>query len=468
MVNREIFRKYDIRGVVGKDLTDETVKLIALGFGTFLKKKLNKERLTVLLGGDARKSTPEFKEIFKNALNSLGISVLDCGQVPTPIVYFGANILDVDGGCQITASHNPPEYNGFKPLIGKDSLMAEEIQEILEIIEKAEYKNFFVENFNPENKTVDLVSEYKKYFSDNFPADLGKGLKVVLDAGNGIAGIVAPDIFKSIGCEVIELYCDVDSTFPNHHPDPTVEKNMLDLIEKVKTENADLGIAFDGDGDRIGVVDDRGEIIWGDMLLTIFALSILKEKKKGTFIGEVKCSQVFYSEVAKAGGKAIMYKTGHSLIKKKMKEVGAVLAGEMSGHMFFADRYFGYDDAIYAGVRLIEILKKEERKLSEIYADLPKTVSSPEIKVDCPDSKKFKVIEKIQKALIEKQVEIDGLENVITVDGVRMEFLNGWGLIRASNTQPVLVLRFEGYTEQDLNEIKEKTIALLNTFLPQV
>ncbi len=468
MVNREIFRKYDIRGVVGKDLTDETVSLIAYAFGTFLRKSLNKDNLTVLLGGDARESTPEFKKIFTECLNKLGINVLDCGLVPTPIVYFGANTLDVDGACQITASHNPPEYNGFKPLIGKDSLMADEIQELLKIIESGEYKNYFVKDFKPENREVNLIEDYKKFFAQNFPSDLGKGLKVVLDAGNGIAGIVAPDIFRGIGCEVIELYCDVDPSFPNHHPDPTVEKNMQDLIKKVKEAGADLGIAFDGDGDRIGVVDDKGEIIWGDMLLTIFAISILKEKREGVFIGEVKCSQVFYSEVEKAGGKAVMYKTGHSLIKKKMKELNAVLAGEMSGHMFFADRYFGYDDAIYAGVRLVEILKKENKPLSDIFSSLPKTVSSPEIKVDCPDSKKFKVIEKIQNALSNNKIEIEGLEKVITVDGVRMEFVNGWGLIRASNTQPVLVLRFEGYTKQDLEEIKEKTIALLNTFLPQV
>ena len=467
MVNREIFRKYDIRGVVGKDLTEETVSLIALSLGAFLKKNLKKDSLTVLLGGDARESTPDFKKIFTESLNKMGINVLDCGLVPTPVVYFGANILDVDGACQITASHNPPEYNGFKPLIGKDSLMAEQIQELLKIIESEEYKGFMVDGFVPENKKLDLMKDYKDFFLKNFPSDLGKGLKVVIDAGNGIAGVIAPDIFKSLGCEVIELYCEVDPAFPNHHPDPTVEENMRDLKAKVVELRADLGIAFDGDGDRIGVVDDKGEIIWGDMLLTIFALSILKEKKGGTFIGEVKCSQVFYSEVGKAGGKAIMYKTGHSLIKKKMKEVKAVLAGEMSGHMFFADRYFGFDDAIYAGVRLVEIIKKEGKKLSEIFDALPKTVSSPEIKVDCPDSKKFKVIENIQKALLEKQIEIEGLEKVITVDGVRMEFVNGWGLIRASNTQPVLVLRFEGYTKKDLEEIKEKTIALLNTFLPQ-
>ena len=468
MVNREIFRKYDIRGIVGKDLTDETVKLIALGFGTLLKKRLNKDKLTVLIGGDARESTPRFKDIFTDALNSLGISVLDCGLVPTPVVYFGANTLEVDGACQITASHNPPEYNGFKPLIGKDSLMPEDIQEIYGIIDSREYKNFINANAGVSNQKIDLLTSYREFFLKNFPSDLGKGIKVVLDAGNGIAGVIAPDVFKSLGCDVVELYCDVDSSFPNHHPDPTVEKNLLDLKKKVAEVNADLGIAFDGDGDRIGVVDEKGEIIWGDMLLTIFALSILKEKKSGVFIAEVKCSQVFYSEVAKAGGKAIMYKTGHSLIKKKMKEVNAVLAGEMSGHIFFADRYFGYDDAIYAGVRLIEILKKENKKLSEIYASLPKTVSSPEIKVDCPDSKKFKVIEAIQNALAEGKIEIEGLEKVITVDGVRMEFVNGWGLIRASNTQPVLVLRFEGYTEKDLAEIKEKTFALLNTFLSQV
>ncbi len=467
MVNKDIFRKYDIRGVVGRDLTDETVKLIALGFGSILKKRIEGKRLKILLGGDARESTPRFKSIFKSSLNQLGISVIDCGLVPTPVLYFGTHTLEVDGACQITASHNPPEYNGFKPLIGCESLMPDEIQEILKIIESGEYKNFF-EEVPLENKEVDILSSYKDFFIENFPDNPGRGLKVVLDAGNGIAGIVAPDVFKSIGCEVIELYCDVDSRFPNHHPDPTILDNMKDLIEKVTQTGADLGIAFDGDGDRIGVVDDMGRVIWGDMLLTIFALSILKERGEGIFIGEVKCSQIFYSEVTKAGGKAIMYRTGHSLIKKKMKELNAVFAGEMSGHMFFADRYFGYDDAIYAGVRLIEILNREGKPLSEIFSSLPATVSSPEIKVDCPDSKKFRVIEAIQNALLKGEYKIDGLEKVITVDGVRLEFVNGWGLIRASNTQPVLVLRFEGFTEKDLDEIKEKTFALLNTFLPQV
>ncbi len=467
MINQDIFRKYDIRGIVGKDLTEETVSLIAFAFGAFLKKRINKENPVVLIGGDARESTPLFKKIFTESLNKMGISVWDCGLVPTPVVYFGANTLDVDGACQITASHNPPEYNGFKPLIGKDSLMSEEIQELKDIILKEEYKGYFTES-KVENREIDLISSYCDFFKKNFPADLGKGLKVVIDAGNGIAGVVAPKVFKDLGCHVVELFCDVDSSFPNHHPDPTVEKNLRHLMEKVKSENADLGIAFDGDGDRIGVIDDKGEIVWGDMLLTIYALSILKEKGKGVFIGEVKCSQVFFQEVSKAGGKAIMYKTGHSLIKKKMKEVDAVLAGEMSGHMFFADRYFGFDDAIYAGVRLIEILKKQSEPLSSIYGKLPKMVSSPEVKVDCPDSKKFKVIEKIREALQSGGIELEGLEKVITVDGVRMEFINGWSLIRASNTQPVLVLRFEGYSENDLKEIKEKTYALLNTFLPQV
>jgi len=462
MLNPDIFRKYDIRGIVGKDLTKETVTEIGKGFGTFLINTTGKNNLKVLISGDARESTPMFIDALTEGLNSLGISVINGGLLPTPVLYFGVFNLDVDGGIQVTGSHNPPEFNGFKMLAGKESLSGEEIQEIKHIIENKSYVN----NGNEfENSKEDVLSLYKQYFKENFSKDTGKGLKVVVDAGNGISGPSSPEIFRQLGAEVVELFTEVDGTFPNHHPDPTEEKNMQDLIKAVLEENADLGIAFDGDGDRIGAVDDKGRIIWGDQLLTIFSLAILKERGKGTFIGEVKCSQTLYDEIEKAGGNAIMYKTGHSLIKKKMKEEKALLAGEMSGHIFFADRYFGFDDATYAGARLIEIVKKEGKKLSEIFDKLPKMTSTPEMKVECADDKKFILIDNMRQALEDNTYKLDGLKKLITIDGLRMIFEDGWGLIRASNTTPVLVLRFEAKDKESLKQIETKVREMLNHFL---
>lgn len=461
MINHEIFRKYDIRGIVGKDLTEETVEAIGKGYGSFLIDKTKKKKLKVLISGDARESSPLFINLLTKGLNSLGISVVNGGMLPTPVLYFGVFNLDVDGGIQVTGSHNPPEFNGFKMLLGKDSLSGEEIQEIREIIEKDVFQQLDEKIVNTD---VDIMTMYKKYFSDNFNTETGKGLKVVVDAGNGVSGPDSPGIFRRLGADVVELFCDVDGTFPNHHPDPTEEKNMQDLIKTVINEKADLGIAFDGDGDRIGAVDDKGRIIWGDQLLTLFSLSILKERGKGTFIGEVKCSQTMYDEIEKAGGNAIMYKTGHSLIKKKMKEENALLAGEMSGHIFFADRYFGYDDATYGGARLIELVKREGKKLSEIYDTLPKMISTPEMKVDCADSRKFSLIEEMQDAINNNSYKLDGLKKLITIDGLRMIFDDGWGLIRASNTTPVLVLRFEAVNEKALANIESKVKKMLNSF----
>jgi len=462
MINPEIFRKYDIRGIVDKELTKETVIAIGKGYGSLLIDKTKKKNLNVLISGDARESTPMFIENLTEGLNSLGISVVNGGLLPTPVLYFGVFNLEVDGGIQVTGSHNPPEFNGFKMLIGNESLSGEEIQEIREIIEKDSFEK--LEN-TTENSKKDVMTMYKKYFKDNFSNETGKGLKVVVDAGNGVSGPDSPEIFRQLGAEVVELFTEVDGTFPNHHPDPTEEKNMQDLIKTVLQEKADIGIAFDGDGDRIGAVDDKGRIIWGDQLLTIFSLSILKERGKGTFIGEVKCSQTMYDEIEKAGGNAIMYKTGHSLIKKKMKEEKALLAGEMSGHIFFADRYFGYDDATYGGARLIEIVKKEGKKLSEIFDSLPKMTSTPEMKVECADSKKFILIKKMQDAIENNTYNLEGLKKLITIDGLRMIFEDGWGLIRASNTTPVLVLRFEAKDTNSLKKIENKVKKMLNGFM---
>ncbi|NOZ12388.1 MAG: phosphomannomutase/phosphoglucomutase [Acidobacteria bacterium] len=350
-------------------------------------------------------------------------------------------------------------------LIGTDALSGEEIQEVYQLAEK--WKNKLPDTGKKGNSgKVDMLAPYLKYFENQFPDGSASGIKVVVDAGNGIiAGPVGPDVFRKMGSDVVELFCEVDGSFPNHHPDPTVEANMVDIRKKVLEEQADLGIAFDGDGDRIGVVDDKGRIIWGDQLLTLFALDILKEKGSGTFIGEVKCSQIMYDLIEKAGGTAIMWTTGHSIIKKKMKEVHALLAGEMSGHIFFADRYFGFDDAVYAGCRMLEMLKKDGRKLSAIFDTLPKMVATPEMKVNCADEKKFQVIAAMQEAVSTGKAKLPGLKKVITIDGLRMIFENGWSLVRASNTQPVLVLRMEASSETTLKEIQTETENFLRLYL---
>ncbi len=463
-LNPSIFRKYDIRGIVNTDLTESTVTAIGDGFGKFLQSRINGSAITVAIAGDARESTPVFITYLTRALNKLGISVLNGGLVPTPVLYFSVFDRKVDGAIMVTASHNPPEFNGFKMLIGTDALSGEEIQEVYRLAK--DWRQDAPMSGNPgTSEDVDMLTPYLTYFENQFPGHSAAGIKVVVDAGNGIAGPVGPAVFRKMGCEVVELFCEVDGHFPNHHPDPTVEANMVDIERTVLAEKADLGIAFDGDGDRIGVVDDKGRIIWGDQLLTLFALDILREKGSGTFIGEVKCSQIMYDLIEKAGGTAIMWTTGHSIIKKKMKEVHALLAGEMSGHIFFADRYFGFDDAVYAGCRMLEMLKKDGRKLSEIFDTLPKMTATPEMKVDCPDEIKFQVISAMQKAVSDGTATLPGLKKVITIDGLRMIFEDGWSLIRASNTQPVLVLRMEAADPDALSRIRTETENFLHQYL---
>jgi phosphomannomutase/phosphoglucomutase len=348
----------------------------------------------------------------------------------------------VDGGVQITGSHNPPEFNGFKICLGTASIYGEEIQRIRRICESADFSRG-----NGKLEEADVITPYIQYIKANIrPGDVKK--KVVLDAGNGVGGTVAMEIYDIFGFEIIPLFCEPDGRFPNHHPDPTIPKNLEAMISKVREESADLGIAFDGDADRIGVVDQEGNIIWGDQLMIIFSRDLLSRYHGGKIIGEVKCSQVLYDDIERNGGEAIMWKTGHSLIKNKMKEEGALLAGEMSGHLFFAERYFGYDDAIYAGARLLELVSRTEESITEMLADVPKMVNTPEIRLDCPDDKKFEIV----SALTE---EFKKEHKVIDVDGARVLFDGGWGLIRASNTQPVLVLRFEAANESRLEEIRK-------------
>ena len=440
MLNPQIFREYDIRGIVDKDLTDIVVEDIALSFGTYIR---NKDLKTLAIGSDCRLSSDRFREIFADALIKTGCDVVDVGTVPTPVLYFAIEHLKTDGGVMITGSHNPPEFNGFKLCVGTFSIYGKEIQKIREIIEEEVY----ISGNGKYEKYSKIIQDYQNYLINNL--DLKRKLKVVVDSGNATAGPVAPQIFKKLGCNVISLYDDMDGNFPNHHPDPTIPEYLEDLISTLKKENADIGIAFDGDADRIGVVDENGSIIWGDQLLMIFARDVLETNPGSVIISEVKSSKNLYDDIRKHNGIPIMWKTGHSLIKQKMKEEGALLGGEMSGHMFFADRYFGFDDAIYAAGRLLEILSKSDSKLSELLADVPNTFNTPEIRVDCPDKIKFDVVEQVKNYFSKKNYDIND------IDGMRITFDDGWALVRASNTQPALVLRFESTSQERLNEIQK-------------
>lgn len=437
-MNEHIFREYDIRGVVGKDLTDETVYDVARAIGTFYRSR-GVRRASI--GRDARESSPRFRDILVRGLTETGCDVLDVGMVPTPVLYFTLFTEVVDAGVMITGSHNPSDYNGLKICLGKSTIFGEQISEIKNV---ALSGRFAAGAGGREEK--DVIASYKEHIASN--VSLGpRKIKVVVDAGNGMGGFIAAPLYRSMGCEVIELFCEPDSRFPNHHPDPTVVENMRFAIEAVKEHRADLAIAFDGDADRIGVIDERGEIIWGDQLMVIFARAILKQRPGATFIAEVKCSQTLFDDISRHGGNPIMWRVGHSLIKAKMKETGAMLAGEMSGHVFFADTYFGYDDGIYAGARLLEILSNTDVPVSSLLEGLPPTVSTPEIRVDSPDEIKFSVVHELTE-------DFKRSHEVIDLDGARIIFDHGWALVRASNTQPVLVLRFEADSDTRLKEIR--------------
>lgn len=451
-IKPEIFRQYDIRGVVDKDLTQETVEVLGKGIGTYFRRKHSKR---VALGRDCRLSSPLFSEALSKGLLSTGCQIVDLGIIPTPLLYFTMYTQEIEAGVIITGSHNPPEYNGFKMMVGEETLYGEAIQNILAIVQN---EDFMVEK-STDKKEYSIVPEYRDYILENIK--LEKKLNVVVDAGNGTAGVVAVPIFKNLGCEVTELYCEMDGRFPNHHPDPTLPEALEDLIQKVRETKADLGIAYDGDGDRIGVIDDEGNIIWGDVLMVLFARDILPAHPGAPIISEVKASKVLYDEIERLGGRPIMWKTGHSLIKKKIKEEKALLAGEMSGHIFFADRYFGFDDAIYSSARLFELLSRSDKKISEMLSDLPKTFHTPEIRIYASDEVKFQIVEEVKKELSKKYPIID-------IDGVRAIYPRGWGLVRASNTQEVLVLRFEGETEKDLNDIETEVKKVIESVIQRL
>lgn len=438
-MNREVFREYDIRGVVERDFDDDFVRDLGRAYATFLH-RAGKKRIT--LGRDCRLSSDRLRDLLLEGILPSGIDVIDIGVVPTPLAYFSMLHWKMDGGAMITGSHNAAEYNGFKLAVGLTTIFGQDIQKVADIIERRE----FVSSGRPGALGErSILPEYREYIKAN--VKLKPGLRVAIDGGNGCGGAVAAPLMREMGAKTEELYIEMDGHFPNHHPDPTVEENMRDLIALVKQKKVDVGIAYDGDADRIGAVDETGRIVWGDELMVVFSRSILKERPGATFIGDVKCSQRMYDDIASHGGRPVMWKTGHSLIKSKLKEEHAALAGEMSGHMFFADRYYGFDDAVYASFRLLEIVSREGRGLAQLLADLPRTCFTPEIRLDCPDDRKFDVVRKAAEHFGKHY-------DVIAIDGARVKFPNGWGLVRASNTQPALVLRFEASDEKSLGEIR--------------
>ncbi|MDQ3635628.1 MAG: phosphomannomutase/phosphoglucomutase [Acidobacteriota bacterium] len=448
-MNPNIFREYDIRGIVGEDLNAETVEVLAKAIGTFFRIN-NAKRIAV--GFDSRESSPEFCEILTKTLNKTGCDIIQIGRVPTPVLYHTVYTQKIDGGVMITGSHNPSNHNGFKICLGKQTLFGSQIQEIKKITLSDDFAKG-----NGTNENIEVLENYEKDILSKI--NLGKRkLKVAVDAGNGMGGVTSVPVYKKLGVEVIELFTEPDSNFPNHEPDPSQEKNLKELISTVVEKKADLGVAFDGDADRITVIDETGRIIWGDELLILFVRDVLPNFPNRIVIAEVKCTQTLFDEIETLGGIPVMSKAGHSIIKAKIKETNAILAGEMSGHIFFNDRFYGFDDACYAGARLLEILSKTQKTLSELLSDVPKTFSTPEIRIPCREEIKFKVVAKIAE-------EFSKTNEVITIDGARIIFENGWGLVRASNTQAILVLRFEADSEESLKEIQEMVESKVNKLI---
>lgn len=442
MLSRNIFREYDIRGVTGKDLTPDVARSVARGYAAFLAAQNIKG--TIAVGRDNRPSGNALHAEVVAGLLECGLDVVDIGVIPTPLAYWAQHNLDIAGGIQITGSHNPPEFNGFKLGVGKRSIYGEDIQKIYELIVAGTF---------PSGKGTLRSEEIIDRYVEDVGTRIGKiskPIRCAADCGNGAGALVADKLFRRIGVPARILFGESDGTFPNHHPDPTVPENLADLIKAVHDDKDEVGIAFDGDADRIGLVDEDGTIIWGDQILIIYARDVLARTGKGQpIIFDVKCSQALSEEVEKAGGVPLMWKTGHSLIEEKMHETNAPIAGEMSGHMFFAEGWYGFDDALYGAARLLRIIADSGMTVKQMMADVPKFVSTPEIRVDCPDDKKFGVVEEAKK-------HFAAGHKVIEVDGVRVVFPDGWGLIRASNTQPVIVMRFEARTQAHLDAIRSE------------
>ncbi|SHE74440.1 phosphomannomutase/phosphoglucomutase [Desulforamulus putei] len=440
-VNERIFRQYDIRGIFGEDLTVQDAALIGRAFGTFLRQK---GESSAIVGRDNRESSPVLHEHLVKGLLETGVNVIDIGVVISPIFYYATHLYGINAGIMITASHNPAKYNGFKVQYGGRTLYGEELQQLKTMAERGDF-----EKGSGRLTCRWPVEDYINMMKEKIVLG-GRKIKVVVDCGNGTAGLFAPTVIRALGCDVIPLYCESDPAFPNHFPDPVKPENLRDLIAAVKENKADLGIGFDGDGDRLGVVDEQGNILWGDMLMILFWREILPQYPGADAIVEVKCSDLLVNEIRRLGGKPFFYKTGHSLIKAKMKELNAVFTGEMSGHMFFADEYYGYDDALYAAARLLRILSNSDKPLSELLSDVPKTYCTPEIRVPCEEDKKFQYVSHAKNYFKDKGYPF------IDVDGVRVQFANGWGLVRASNTGPELIIRCEACSQDQLETIKQE------------
>jgi phosphomannomutase / phosphoglucomutase len=451
MLKPSIFREYDIRGIAEEEMLDPDVEILGRALATYIIRHSGR---TISLGCDCRLSGTRLHDALLKGLLAAGSNVLDVGTVPTPVLYYSAVHFKADGAVMITGSHNPPEYNGIKTVCSTGTLHGEEIQAVYKLIVGND-----LESGDGTAKQIDAVTPYVDEIAAQF--QFPRKVKVVVDAGNGTVGPVVHRLFEKLNVDSIELFFEMDGHFPNHHPDPTVLSNLRALQKAVRTHKAELGVAFDGDGDRIGTVDEQGNVVYGDLLLLIFGREILSRKAGSTFIGEVKCSQIMNDKLKELGGNPIMYKTWHSLIKAKMKQEHAELAGEMSGHMFFADRYYGYDDAIYSACRLLEIVSNSGKPLSSQLDDIPKLVSTPELRIDCPDDLKFKVIDKVAEIVRKNR-------SIVDVDGVRVPFEHGWGLVRASNTQPVLVMRFEATSKQLLEQYRQEIEEIVERAKKQV
>lgn len=440
-IPRSVFRTYDIRGEAGEQvITPDVAYVIGLSIGSEARER---NITSMIVGRDARLTGPELKKALVTGLCEVGIDVVDVGVVPTPLVYFATHFLPTHSGIMVTASHNPANHNGFKIVLDGMTVSTEGVQAI--------YQRILDRHFAQGDGQIshyDIKTDYINYVTQH--VQLARPLKVVVDCGNGIAGDLVPGLYRQLGCEVVELFCEVDGHFPNHHPDPTVPSNLKDIIAAVKKENADIGLAFDGDADRIGVITNAGEIIWPDRQMILFSQDVLSRHPGGKIVFDVKCTNLLPKVIEQHGGQPIMYRTGHSLIKAKMINEGAILAGEMSGHIFFKEDWFGFDDGIYVGARLLKILSHTSHTSDEVFSALPDSINTPELKLPMPDEKK----PAFMHSLLE-EAHFEGAKK-ITIDGLRVEFSYGWGLVRPSNTSPYLILRFEADTESHLDQIKEQ------------
>ena len=450
-----IFREYDIRGVYEKEFDKDFGYVLGRGFAQYLMAKTGKKKIKVTLGHDARLSGPEIKAALSQGLRESGIDVVYIGLVTSPISYFTTfEVPDVDGALMITGSHNPPDYNGFKVSVGNQTIFGDEIQALRKIIERGDFPKG-----EGKEESLDIFPQYLARYKKEFGTM--KPVNVVLDCGNGAGGCIVKKLFETVGLKPTIHFEQPDGRFPNHHPDPTVEKNLKDLVAAVKKQGAVVGIGFDGDADRIGIVDHTGRMIYGDELMVLISRFVLSKSKGGKIIGDVKCSDRMYADIKKHGGEPIMWKTGHSLIKEKIKVEHAPFGGEMSGHIFFADRNYGYDDALYAGLRICEILSQTGKTIPELLAGLPTAFNTPELRVDTTEEKKVLIVEKLRAAFPKSNDEFQ----VNLLDGIRVSFKDGWALARASNTQPVLVLRYESSTQAGLDRIRAQFESVVNKYL---